>query len=107
MSTNSTQEPQSLWEFICQLVAVPAQPPSDDEAPWFEPGIVYEVEEGTYMYFLEVLPPRWIEGNWFAFGEGAGPFRLFGKQQDTHFARELTDGETRLFCKLSRVPLDQ
>ena len=74
-----------------------------DDPPWFAPGQVCEIDEKTYWYFLELLPPRWMDGHWFAFGEGAGPFRLFWQMQGRYFARELTDDETRTFCKLSGV----
>ena len=79
----------------------------DENPPWYEPGNVCEIDEKTYWYFLELLPPRWIDGNWFAFGEGTGTFRLFWKLQDSYFARELTDEETKTFCELSRTSLYQ
>lgn len=98
------QQPITLWDFIETLVASEPQTLSDDP-PWFEPGQVCEIDEQTYWQFLELLPPRWMNGHWFAFGEGTGPFRLFWRAQDGYFARELTDDETRIFCELSGVSL--
>ena len=98
------EKPKTLWAFIETLVSSDPQPVGEDP-PWFEPGQVCEVDEATYWQFLELLPPRWMNGNWFAFGEGTGPFRLFWQAQDSYFARELTDEETRTFCELSRVSL--
>ena len=77
-----------------------------DHPPWFEPGRVCEVSPDTYWYFLELLPPRWISGSLFVFGEGSGPFRLFWRRQGRHFGRELTDADTRRFCQLTGTSLD-
>ena len=101
-------QPTNLWGFIKTLVD--SEPKSlaesgDDSPPWFEPGEICEVDEQTYFSFLEMLPPRWMHGRWFAFGEGTGPFRLFWKVKQAYFARELTDDETRTFCKLAGVSL--
>ena len=104
-SSHDSVKPTSLWGFINTLVDVEPQTPTEDDPPWFEPGQVCEIDEKTYWYYLELLPPRWIDGNWFAFGEGAGRFRLFWQVKDTYFARELTDEETRTFCELSHVAL--
>ena len=78
---------------------------TDDDPPWHEPGKLYQIDEETYWYFLELLPPRWIHGEWFAFGEGTGPFRIYLKLDGTYLVRELTDVDTRMFCKLSGTPL--
>ena len=109
MSANSAEDkPTTLWVFIETLTVGDFQPLSavdDDSPPWFEPGQICEINEKTYWYFLELLPPRWMNGNWFAFGEGTGPFRLFWKSRESYFGRELTDEETRTFCDLSRTSL--
>ena len=108
-ATSKDGKPTSLWGFIETLVSAEVQPlrsiDDDETPPWREPGKVHEIDEKTYWYFLELLPPRWMNGNWFAFGEGAGPFRLFWQVRDAYFARELTDEETRMFCQLSCTPL--
>ena len=101
----NAEKPTDLWAFIETLVASESHPATGDDPPWFEPGQVCEIDKKTYWYFLELLPPRWMHGNWFAFGEGAGRFRLFWEIQDAYFARELTDDETRTFCGLSGVSL--
>jgi len=95
----------SLWAFINTLVDSQPKTATEDDPPWFEPGQVCEIDEQMYWHFLELLPPRWMDGNWFAFGEGTGRFRLFWQVKDAYFARELTDDETRTFCELSRVSL--
>lgn len=36
------------------------------------------VHESIYWYFLEVLPPKYMDGNCFVFQEGEGDILLFG-----------------------------
>ncbi len=98
-------EPRNVWDFFRGLLGAEPLTASEDEVPWFEPGRLYEIDQRTYWYFLELLPPRWMQGNVFAFGEGSGPFRLFWQVQDAYFARELTNDETRTFCDLTGVSL--
>ena len=75
-------------------------------------GRIHQITEEVFDYFLEVLPPRWMRGPYFAFAEGADPLQLFWFRQrqeseDTeHFTRKLTDEEIDQFCKLSRIPRD-
>ncbi len=78
-----------------------------DATPWWEPGNIYEIDEATFDEKLDFLPPRWMGGQSFAFGEGAGPFQFFWKQGERCFVRELTADETEQFCQLARVPLHQ
>ena len=73
--------------------------------PWFQEGVICEVSETLYDYHLEVLPPRWIDGLKFAFGEGSGPFQLFWKRGDDYFGRQLSAEETFHFCRLSGTKL--
>jgi hypothetical protein len=98
---------QSLWEFLDSLTRGEITPvkKKHEEPPWFAPGVVCEIDEQMCWFFLELLPPRWTHDNWFAFGEGTGPFRLFWQTRDQYFARQLTEEETVLFCKLSRTSL--
>ena len=79
----------------------------DSVTPWFEPGRKYEVSEEVFYYFLEVLPPRWMSGSVFAFGEGCDPFRLFWQRDGQFFGRELTEEETVRFCELTGTALHQ
>ena len=72
-------------------------------------GFICEVDGETYDYFLDVLPPRWMgmENGGFAFGEGSDPLRLFWTANTPdgrrYFCRQLSDGETVLFCRLARI----
>lgn len=100
MTATSTRKPE-LWAFLRELVDIKPHVPSEDDPPWYELRKLYEIDEETYWYFLELLPPRWISGDWFAFGEGAGTFRLYFRTTEGHFVRQLDDDETRTFCKLS------
>ena len=102
---NRSDKRGNVWEFFRDLLRAEPKVVSEDDVPWFEPGKLYEIDEKTYWYFLELIPPRWMQGNVFAFGEGSGPFRLFWQVQNAYFARELTDDETRTFCELTRVSL--
>jgi len=72
------------------------------------PGRVCEVAGETYDHFLEVLPPRWMGSGGFEFGEGADPLRLFWAANTEHgrqyFCCQLDEAETRLFCRLARIP---
>ena len=110
-ATSKNGKPQSLWAFLNTLASVDPEPLSsvDDEQtpPWHETGKVFEIDEKTYWYFLELLPPRWMDGDWFAFGAGSGSFRLFWQIRGVYFLRELTQDETRTFCEFSRVSLHQ
>lgn len=104
MAISSGNRP-ALWEFLRSLVACEPRQLTDDDPPWHEPGNHYRIDKATYWRYLELLPPRWIQGNWFAFGEGTGPFSLYVKIRGVHYVRPLTDDETRTFCKLSGTPL--
>jgi hypothetical protein len=79
----------------------------DSVPPWFEPRRKCQVSEEVFFYFLEVLPPRWMNGSMFAFGEGCGPFRLFWQHDGRFFGRELTEEETVRFCQLTGTALHQ
>ena len=83
-----------------------------DEAPvesisWL-PGTTEAIDEETYNDKLEILPPRWMSGHRFAFGEGSGPFSIFWKDgPDAFFVTHLSMGDTEEFCQLARVQLHQ
>jgi hypothetical protein len=69
------------------------------------PGTIAEVDEETYWYFLEVLPPKFMSGSCFAFAEGQEELRLFWKSDKQYFCRQLTWDETAIFCRLAGIPL--
>ena len=53
-----------------------------------------EIDEKTWWYFLDVLPPRFQYGSFFAFADGCEPWTLFWKRDREFFARRLTWDET-------------
>jgi hypothetical protein len=63
------------------------------------PHRICEVDEETYDYFLEVLPPRWM-GRGFAFAEGGDDIRLFWKTGGRFLCRQLSADETDEFYRL-------
>lgn len=98
-------------EFMTTLraAAVIPRPPDEDWAGMIartsREGVVCAIDEETYDYFLEVLPPKYQE-NGFAFAEGAEPLRLFWKAKpDLFYCRQLTWDETREFCRLAHISL--
>ena len=69
------------------------------------PGVVCAIDEETYDYFLDVLPPKY-QGYGFAFAEGAEPLRLFWHVNPaSYFCRQLTWDETEEFCRLAGISL--
>jgi hypothetical protein len=77
----------------------------DDSPPWWEEGVTVEIDESMYLEYLDLLPPRYMNGNLFAFGEGAGNFILFWMVARRYFAHQLSAEDTETFCRLSRVSL--
>lgn len=63
------------------------------------------IDEETFWYFLEVLPPKYQRGNLFAFAEGAEALRIFWQKGDAYFCRQLTWDETTEFCRLAQISL--
>lgn len=51
---------------------------------------IVAIDEEAWWWFLEVLPPRWMSGNAFAFAEGYDRFRLFWQRGDEYFVRQLS-----------------
>ena len=68
-------------------------------------GTIAALDEETFWYFLEVLPPKYQRGGLFAFAEGAEALRLFCRKGSRHFCRQLTWDETTNFCRLARISL--
>lgn len=69
------------------------------------PGTTCEVDEKTYFYYLEVLPPQFMDARCYCFAEGAEPYLLFWRRDDRYFARQLTMAETEAISKLAGIPL--
>ena len=101
----------TLKELVTQLQQADIIPRPDHEewpaviARLSTEGRIAEIDEETYFYFLEVLPPKYQNGYLFAFAEGAEALRLFWRQTQRYFCRQLTWDETQHFCQLAGIPL--
>lgn len=101
-------KPQNVQEFLHELMSdEPAELPPwdlslDEMIPLMnqEVGVV-RINEETWWYFLEVLPPRWMSGSAFMFCEGYDRFRLFWQRSDQYFSRQLTEEQTETFCQMT------
>ena len=101
----------TLGEFLTRIQQVETIPcPAAEE--WADlinrisvPGRIAEVTEEAYWYFLEVLPPKHMRCNMFAFAEGGEAIRLFWRKDQKHFCQQLTDDETQTFCRLAKIPV--
>src|SRR4051794_26982689 len=104
-------EPQSLRAYVGELMtaAILPRPPAEEWADMIlriqAPERVAEIDEDTWWYFLEVLPPKFQGGGFFAFAEDTEPLRLFVKRPGRYLARQLTWDETHRFCRLAGIPL--
>ena len=99
----------TLSEFVAQMHQAEIVPRPDDE-DWPAlitrigiPGQIAAIDEEAFWYFLEVLPPKYQRGSFFAFAEGAEALRIFWQKADAYFCRQLTDDETAEFCRLARI----
>jgi hypothetical protein len=114
----SNSQTETLKDFIVRLTTGEAEQMPNDET-WERiinrihvTGRIHQITGEVFDYFLEVLPPRWMRGPYFAFAEGSDSLQLFWfrrrqESADTeHFTRKLTDDEIDHFCKLSRIPRD-
>ncbi len=101
----------SLRAFVAALRAGPIvpRPPNEEWSAMIErtrePEHVCEINEETYDWFLECLPPKYQNGGLFAFAEGSEAIRLFWQIRDSFFCRQLTRTETVEFCRLARISL--
>lgn len=64
-----------------------------------------EIDQDTWDWFLECLPPKYMGSGFFAFAEGAEPLKVFWKRGGRFFVRPLTWDETTEFCRLAGIPL--
>ncbi len=100
----------TLREFLADIrnAAVVPLPPAENWSAMIArihaEGRVCEINEDTYDWFLECLPPKWM-GSGFAFAEGAEAIKLFWKHDDRYFVRQLTWSETQTFCHLANIPV--
>jgi len=101
---------QTLGEFVAALRQAESVPRPEGEewqamiARISVTGTIAVIDEETFFYFLEVLPPKFQHGNLFAFAEGAESLRIFWRKGDAYFCRPLTWDETQEFCRLARIP---
>ena len=102
---------RSLAEFVAFLRQAETVPRPDGE-DWKAmitrisvAGTIAAIDEETYFYFLEVLPPKFQHGSLYAFCEGAESLRLFWRKGDAYFCRPLTWDETQEFCRLARISI--
>jgi hypothetical protein len=84
--------------------------PMPDGEKWWDtvkritvPGRVAEVNKEIYWYFLEVLPPRFLEADFFAFAEGMAPYLVFWADGDRYFSKQLTWKATERFCRSAHL----
>ena len=74
---------RSLAEFVAFLRQAETVPRPEGEdwkamiARIHVTGTIAEIDEETYWYFLEVLPPKYMNGGLFAFAEGAESLKIF------------------------------
>ena len=101
---NATTTRQLLVEFAANDDDEANKAASIEEARQ-RPGTVCEVEEESYFFYLEVLPPQFMDGCFFCFAEGAEPYTLFWRRGGRYFARQLTWDETSRLAQLAGIPL--
>lgn len=99
----------NLSAFLTALRSAPivSRPQDEDWAALMartaQAGVACAIDEETYDYFLNVLPPKYM-GRGFAFAEGAEPLRWFWRSDvDRFFSRQLSWDETKEFCRLARI----
>lgn len=99
-----------LLEFLWSILGETIDPRPAEET-WeamiarIQSGRLSRIDRGTYAYFLEVLPPKYMGPSFFAFAEGAEPIKLFIRRHNRFLARQLTAEETQAFCGLAGIPL--
>jgi hypothetical protein len=101
----------NLLSFLAALRSGPIvpRPPNEEWAAMIartaRAGVICEIDEEIYDYFLDVLPPKYL-GRGFAFAEGAEPLRYFWHVNPaSYFCRQLTWDETQEFCRLAEIPV--
>lgn len=101
-ATSMTNSP--LKPLLLELIHNPAGTAASLDDAKAKPGTVAEVDEATYFYYLEALPPQFMSGGAFGFAEGAEPYLLFWCLAARYFVRQLTWDETVLLARSLRIP---
>ncbi len=78
---------------------------SDDDPPWFQPGVNCEIAPEVYSYQFTANRPRYLPCGLFATGTCGGLLRLFWDDGRKCYGRELRDDEAVRFCELTGVEL--
>jgi hypothetical protein len=104
-------QPRTLAELLRHLTSGEPKPLPDaslvhQAVCLLEEGQTQEVDEDTFDYFLDVLPPRDMGGGWFAFAEGMEPLRFFWRRAGKFFCRQLSWPETHELMRLRRGGTD-
>jgi len=68
-------------------------------------GYVVELDAESYHWFFDLRPPHFVGRDYFLFGEGMEPFRLFFVSDKRHFVRRLTWDQTREICYSAGIPI--
>ena len=102
---SATLVDERLWRFLARLTCgEPIAIDDTTEPPWFEPGVICEIPMETYFGILEQILPNWRLGSVFVSGETYQ--RVFWRQGDAFYGRELTVEESRTFDELAeRFPV--
>src|SRR5262249_7917018 len=100
----------SLAVFVRSLKSDCKHSPSRPDEEWDDligristPGQICDVEEGTYIWFLEATPPVFVHVGMFASFCTDRSLRFFWCHIDGHAVRQLTFDETRQFCNLAGI----
>jgi len=100
-----------LDKFLSPLTVESNATPQPHDEPWAatierisDPDRVAEISEETWWYFLEVLPPKILEAQWFGFAEGEEPLRIFWRSGGKHYCRQLTEEQSMRIHALSGLP---
>ncbi len=111
-ASQTPDDPQSVHEFVRRLMRAGPIVPLPPSESWNEMILRtsadhwnHAIEEETYDWYLECLPPKYQGRGWFAFAEGAEPLRLFVQWKNGFLTRRLTWEETDQFCTLANISL--
>ena len=93
-----------LWQFLSELTRGEPIPMGDQTGPpWFETDAVCEISLATYFDYLELFRPRWQLGSVHISGEASGHARLFWREGERFFGRELTADQSQILGELAEM----